>query len=109
MNWIAASVLLIGDELLVGEIQDRNGPYLADQLTRQGFRIRDIRLLPDDVEGIAAAVTEALRDCRLVVICGGLGPTSDDRTTQAVAQALGKRLILDEDQWERIRKIFSLL
>jgi nicotinamide-nucleotide amidase len=109
MSGISASVLLIGDELLAGEIQDRNGPYFADQLTRQGFRIRDIRLLADEVEGIASAVTEALRDCRLVVVCGGLGPTSDDRTTQAVAQALGKRLILDEEQWERIRKIFSLL
>ena len=109
MSGIAASVLLIGDELLAGEIEDRNGPYLADQLTRQGFRMRDIRLLADDVEGIAAAVTEALRVCRLVVVCGGLGPTSDDRTTEAVAQALGKRLILDEEQWERIRGIFSLL
>jgi nicotinamide-nucleotide amidase len=109
MSGIAASILLIGDELLAGEIEDRNGPYLADQLTRQGFRIRDIHLLADDVEGIAAAVTEALRACRLVVVCGGLGPTSDDRTTEAVAQALGKQLILDEEQWERIRKIFSLL
>ena len=109
MNGIAASVLLIGDELLAGEIQDRNGLYLADQLSRQGFRMRDIRVLPDDVEWIAAAVTAALRDCRLVVVCGGLGPTSDDRTTEAVAQALGRRLILDEEQWDRIRKIFSLL
>lgn len=109
MSGIAASVLLIGDELLAGEIEDRNGPYLAEQLTRQGFRLRDIRLLADDVEGIAAAVTEALRDCRLVVVCGGVGPTSDDRTTEAVAQALGKKRILDEEQWERIRKIFSLL
>ncbi len=109
MSGPVASVLLIGDELLAGEIQDRNGPYFADQLTRQGFRIRDIRLLPDDVEAIAVGVTEALRDCKLVVVCGGLGPTSDDRTTKAVGQALGKRLILDEEQWERIRKIFSLL
>jgi nicotinamide-nucleotide amidase len=109
MSGLTACVLLIGDELLAGEIQDRNGPYLADQLTRHGFRIREIRLLSDDVEGIAAAVKEALRDCRLVVVCGGLGPTSDDRTTEAIAQALGKRLILDEEQWERIRGIFSLL
>jgi nicotinamide-nucleotide amidase len=109
MKGMDASVLLVGDELLAGEIQDRNGPYLADQLSRQGFRMRDIRVLPDHVEGIAAAVTEALRDCRLVVVCGGLGPTSDDRTTEAIAEALGKRLILDEEQWDRIRKIFSLL
>ena len=109
MSELVASVLLIGDELLAGEIQDRNGPYFADQLTNQGFRLRGIRLLPDDVEAIAAGVRESLQDCELVVVCGGLGPTSDDRTTEAVGRAVGKPLILDEEHWERIRKIFSML
>ena len=109
MSGLVASVLLIGDELLAGDIQDRNGPYFADQLTNQGFQLQGIRLLPDDVEGIATAVREALKDCALVVVCGGLGPTSDDRTTEAVGQAVGKPLILDQEHWERIRKIFSVL
>ena len=109
MSGPVASVLLIGDELLAGDIQDRNGPYFADQLTGQGFRMLGIRLLADDTEGIAAAVREALQECQLVVVCGGLGPTSDDRTTEAVGQALGRRLVLDQEQWERIRKIFSVL
>ena len=109
MSGLLASVLLIGDELLAGDIQDQNGPYFADQLTGQGFQMQGIRLLPDDVEGIAGAVREALRDCKLVVVCGGLGPTSDDRTTEGVGQALGRRLVLDEEQWERIRQIFTML
>jgi competence/damage-inducible protein CinA-like protein len=104
-----ASVLLIGDELVIGEIEDRNGPFFAEQLTDQGFQIDGIRLLPDDVESIAKAVGESLRHSRLVVVCGGLGPTSDDRTTEAVGQALGRRLSLDREHWERIRQIFALL
>ncbi len=109
MDELTASILLVGDELLVGEIEDRNGPYLADRLTREGLHVLSIRLLPDDVRTIAAAVTEALQGCRLAVVCGGLGPTSDDRTSEAVGQALKRRLILDEAQWERIRSLFSEL
>jgi nicotinamide-nucleotide amidase len=109
MGGLAASVLLIGDELLAGDIRDRNGPYFTDQLCRQGFQTREIRLLPDDVNCIAAAVEASLRDCTLVVVCGGLGPTSDDRTTEAVGKALGKPLFLNEEQWKRIRQIFFLL
>ncbi len=109
MSVPTASVLLIGDELLAGEIQDRNGPYFADQLTQQGFLVGDIRLLPDDVASISSAVSEALRHRSLVLVCGGLGPTSDDRTTEAIGRALEKDLMLDEEQWDRIRKIFSLL
>ncbi len=71
--------------------------------------MRAIHLLSDDVERIAIAVKEALSECRLVVVCGGLGPTSDDRTTEAVGKALGRGLVLDPGQWERIRQIFSLL
>jgi nicotinamide-nucleotide amidase len=109
MNRLSASVLLVGDELLAGEIQDQNGPYLAERLTRLGFQVRCIRLLPDDVAAIAAAVREELQGCGLVALCGGLGPTSDDRTTEAIGQALGRTLVLDEEQWARIRRIFSLL
>lgn len=109
MNRLTASVLLVGDELLAGEIQDQNGPYLAERLTRLGFHVRHVRLLPDDAAVIAAAVREGLRGCGLVAVCGGLGPTSDDRTTEAIGHALGRPLVLDPEQWERIRKFFSLL
>lgn len=103
---LEASILLIGDELLAGEVQDRNGPFFAEELAKQGFRIREIRVLPDDVEAIVEAVRSCLSRSDLLVLCGGLGPTSDDLTTEAVAKALGRQLRLDEEQWERIRSVF---
>ena len=58
---IPASILLIGDELLAGDIADRNGPFLADQLNEQGFRVRAIRILPDEKERIVEEVRSASR------------------------------------------------
>lgn len=101
-----ASILLIGDELLAGEVQDQNGPFFTEELAKQGFRTREIRVLPDDVEAIVEGVRSCLSRSALLVICGGLGPTSDDLTTEAVAKALGRELLLDEEQWERIRSVF---
>lgn len=104
-----ASILLVGDELLAGEITDRNGPFLAEQLTGEGFPVREFRTLPDDIEAIGSALREAASASALVVLCGGLGPTSDDRTTAAVSRALDRPAVLDEEQWERIRQIFAVL
>jgi len=109
MKGLRVSIFVIGDELLAGDIVDVNGPYLAEKLTDQGFRIQAIHLLPDDVNQIAGAVKDARRGCRLVVLCGGLGPTSDDRTTEAVARAFNRKLVLDKTHWERIRQAFSIL
>ncbi len=109
MNKLTASVFIVGDELLAGDIADRNGPFLAERLTDQGCRVRSIGILPDDTEIIAESIRRAVRADGLVLLCGGLGPTSDDRTTEAVARALGRALVLDSESWERIRQIFSVL
>ena len=101
-----ASILLIGDELLQGDIIDRNGPFFAENLTAQGLRVRSIQTLPDDPDIIAEALQTAASCSQLVVLCGGLGPTSDDRTTEAVARVYNRNLILHEEQWERIRQLF---
>ncbi len=100
------AILLIGDELLIGDIADQNGPFFAEKLTDQGFLVQAIRILPDDINVIADAVKEALAECRLVVLCGGLGPTADDRTTEAMAEVFHRKLILHEEQWEKIRQLF---
>jgi len=109
MRRIETAIFLIGDELLCGDIADGNGPFLAERLTAQGCRVRSMCVLPDETEVIARAVTRAIGRYALAVLCGGLGPTSDDRTTGAVAQALGLDLVLDPDQWERILQIFLAL
>jgi len=106
MRRMEAALLLIGDELLCGDIADGNGPFLAERLTAYGCRVGSLCVLPDDGQAIGHAVNRALAQYDLVVLCGGLGPTSDDRTTESVAQALRLDLILDPVHWERLRQIF---
>jgi nicotinamide-nucleotide amidase len=102
-----AEILVIGDELLAGEIEDRNGPFFARRLGESGFRTREIRLLPDEAPIVTEAVRTAMARSEAVVVCGGLGPTTDDITTEAVAIALGRPLVLDEPSWARIRARFA--
>lgn len=105
-----ASVLVIGDELLSGEIADTNGPYFSERLTARGFEVREVRILPDDRRPIVEAVRSAMEGARVVLVSGGLGPTSDDRTTEALAAACGGRAVrLDSGQWEVIRERFRTL
>lgn len=109
MARMTASVLLVGDELLSGDIADRNGPFFAERFSDQGFQVKMIQILPDETETIADAVKKASDSCRVVLVCGGLGPTSDDRTTEAVAKAFDRKRILDLENWERLCQIFSVL
>ena len=106
---LTSVILLIGDELLAGEIMDRNGPYFADRLYEEGFRVERFHVLPDETEAIAQAVQDGSKKYDLIILCGGLGSTSDDLTTEAVARALGKNLVFLEEHWERMRQIFSML
>jgi len=106
MTAASAVILLIGDELLAGEIADANGPFLAERLSEQGFQVEEIRILPDHRERIARAVRESLGANRLVLLCGGLGPTTDDLTSEAVARALGRERRLDPERWDRLRRLF---
>jgi nicotinamide-nucleotide amidase len=94
-----ARLLLTGDELLRGFIQDANSGFLAAELRDLGIELDQIRIVGDEHEEIVAALDAArTRDgIELVVVCGGLGPTHDDRTSEAVAGAVGRELELDED------------
>lgn len=102
-----ATLLVVGDELLAGEIEDRNGPFFSRELAGHGVRSRELRVLPDDAAVVADAVRAALARSPAVLITGGLGPTSDDVTTEAVAAALGRPLVRDAQSWERIRQSFA--
>ncbi len=84
-----AIILVIGDEILSGDVRDENSGYLAAELTRLGIGVVEIRVVPDRLETIVAALGEVLRGDDLVLVSGGIGPTHDDVTRQAVAMALG--------------------
>lgn len=84
-----AAMLVIGDEILSGRTRDGNSHYLAGELTRRGIRLMEVRVVADD----HAAIVEALNALRArwdhVFTCGGIGPTHDDITADAVAAAFG--------------------
>jgi molybdenum cofactor synthesis domain-containing protein len=86
--WTAA-LLVIGDEILSGRTQDKNVAQVALWLNEQGIRLAEVRVVPDDLERIAAAVN-ALREAHdYLFTTGGIGPTHDDITVDAMALAFG--------------------
>ncbi len=105
-----AEILTVGDELLTGNTVDSNSASIAKKLTERGYWVRRITTVGDDVEEIKAAIREALgRKPEVLVISGGLGPTHDDVTMLAVAEALERRLVLCEECLERIKEFYRLL
>ncbi|MGB9372613.1 MAG: CinA family nicotinamide mononucleotide deamidase-related protein [Jiangellales bacterium] len=92
----AVALLLVGDELLLGSVADTNGAWLARRLTQTGLRVVTSRVVPDDVARIAEGVAALAAEVGSVVVSGGLGPTSDDLTRQALADVSGCPLVPDD-------------
>src|SRR5262249_34722875 len=84
-----AGIILVGNEILSGKIEDANAVYLCRELRRLGMDVRKIAVIPDDVDLIAAEVAAAHRAWDVVFTSGGVGPTHDDVTIEGVAVALG--------------------
>jgi molybdenum cofactor synthesis domain-containing protein len=84
-----AAMLVIGDEILSGRTRDGNTHYLAGQLTGIGVRLMEVRVVPDDQAAIVAAVNALRADFETVFTSGGIGPTHDDITADAMAVAFG--------------------
>jgi len=82
-----ASVVTVGTELVLGEIENTNATWLCAELTRLGVTVLAASTVPDEIERIAHEIRRARAEADLVVVCGGLGGTPDDLTRAAVAQA----------------------
>ena len=90
---VNVEIVIIGNEVLLGMVQDTNSNYLCRVLRGMGGRVRHIAVVRDEAEAIAEEIRAALlRRADLLFTCGGLGPTDDDLTLAAIAQALGRRL-----------------
>lgn len=98
----SGAIIAVGDEVLSGEIVNRNGAELARRLQAQGVRTVFQATVGDDVPAIQGAIDLARARADLVVVSGGLGPTHDDRTTEAVASMLGESLRLDGATYARL-------
>ena len=100
------SIVAIGDELLSGIRTDANGPWLARRFSELGFRVGSIVAVGDDPRRIGETLRRALDASDLVVSTGGLGPTGDDRTREAVARTWGLELGEDSETLAEIRSRF---
>jgi molybdenum cofactor synthesis domain-containing protein len=86
---VTAAILVIGDEILSGRTKDRNIGYIAEYLTNMGVELREARVVPDVEEEIVAALNALRARYTYVFTTGGIGPTHDDITADAVAKAFG--------------------
>ncbi|WP_413450032.1 molybdopterin-binding protein [Georgenia phoenicis] len=92
-----AAILVIGDEILSGRTREANAYHLAGELTRVGIDLREIRVVPDDQDVIVAALDVLRERYTHVFTSGGIGPTHDDITADAVAAAFGVGIDVRED------------
>jgi molybdenum cofactor synthesis domain-containing protein len=86
---VSAAILVIGDEILSGRTKDKNIGYIADYLGQIGIDLREVRIVPDVEDDIVAALNALRHRYTYVFTTGGIGPTHDDITADAVAKAFG--------------------
>ena len=101
-----AIVIAVGNELTSGECVDTNSAWLSRKLGAMGIDTIEHCTIGDSAEQIAAAISRAATSGDVVLVSGGLGPTADDVTRRALAQAMGRRLVTDRRQLERIEERF---
>jgi nicotinamide-nucleotide amidase len=102
-----AEILAIGDEITSGQTLDTNSQWLSQRLEELGVRVLFHSTIGDELEPCGEAFRQAIARADVVIATGGLGPTADDLTREALARATGRELELDRDALEQIRGMFA--
>jgi len=102
-----AAALVIGNELLTGKVLDANVHALAGSLRALGIRLSRVVMLPDEIGILAAEVRRLSAEFDVVFTSGGVGPTHDDVTVEAVAHAFGVEVVLDPTLSDLLRKVYG--
>lgn len=102
-----AEIISIGTELLLGQLTDTNAVWIAERLSEVGVDLYFRTTVGDNVGRIANAIQHALTRADVIITTGGLGPTVDDVTREAVAQATDRDLVLDENLLAQIQRLFE--
>jgi len=99
-------IVTVGDELTSGATVDTNGPFITVELYREGWTVCARMAVGDDETAIVDALAYLTDRSRIVIVTGGLGPTADDRTREAIARAVKKNLVIDESIRDRLKERF---
>ncbi len=101
------SIIIIGDEILLGGVTDTNSGLIARKFTADGWNVRRIRTVSDKADDIEAAIRESLAESELIITTGGLGPTRDDITKPVLARIFGGTITEDASVLENVKRIFD--
>jgi nicotinamide-nucleotide amidase len=104
---VHAEILAIGDEITSGQLLDTNSQWLSQRLEELGVRVHYHATVGDEMEPIAEVFRQAIGRADVVLATGGLGPTADDLTRDALARATDRPLVLDPPSLEHIRRLFA--
>ena len=104
---VRAAVLLIGDELLCGQTRDANLAWIARRLESRGVRVAEARIVADETDAIVAALNRLRNRHDWVLATGGIGPTHDDITADAVAQAFGVGISRNHEAVRRLQEHYA--
>jgi nicotinamide-nucleotide amidase len=104
---VRCDVVAIGTELLLGQIVDTNSAHIGEQLAASGIDSLLQVKVGDNLGRIVRVLRERLAEADAVIICGGLGPTHDDLTREAIAEVMGAELVHDESVAQVIRELFA--
>jgi nicotinamide-nucleotide amidase len=102
-----ASIITIGDELLIGQVVDTNSAFIAQLLNKHGFAVGRRVAVGDDYTAIKNALDEEKKYAQIILITGGLGPTADDITKPLLCEYFGGKMIVNQAAYENVRHIFE--
>lgn len=100
------SIIVIGDEILLGQVTDTNSGTIARAFSAEGWTVRRVYTISDSRDDITKSILDAMADSDLVVTTGGLGPTKDDITKAVMTEIFGGTLVLNQDADANLRDIF---
>lgn len=101
------SIIVIGDELLLGQVTDTNSGMIARHIAPYGWSVEAVETVPDSHEAIIEAIRRAMKRSRIVLTTGGLGPTRDDITKAAMLEVFGGNLVENADVAANVRRIME--
>jgi molybdenum cofactor synthesis domain-containing protein len=108
MRMFTSEILCVGDELLSGITINTNAYWISQKITEAGGSVKRITVIKDDVDEISLGVRDSIsRKPDWLILCGGLGPTYDDKTLQGVAGGLGSELIVDKIALDMLKKSYA--
>jgi len=107
MDKTFASIITIGDELLIGQVIDTNSAFIAQELNKIGVSVKHRIAVGDNWDDIWNALDEESKQAELIIITGGLGPTADDITKPLLCNYFGGKLILDQPTLDHVTYLFQ--